>query len=277
MVRVTDHFLGCTAFLCLENGGQSGPTPRGTAFAVSVPENDRPDVAHCYLITARHNLELAQTDSIIVRLNTGKGFRDIRTDRARWHKHDSADVAGMLFNGEQLEQIPLAAFVGADFPYHFRFSEAGANFPVSVGTELFFVGLFIQAPGRGQNLPIARFGHISRMPSEIVLSFADGVYSFKEVAYLAECGSWGGDSGSPAFCIFHKTENDGTPLRYIAFLGLVSGHYDVATKVKVRDAQEAFEAAVNSGIAIITPAEFVRELLFREDVVEERNESRQAT
>jgi hypothetical protein len=277
MVKVTDHFLGCTAFLCVEDGGQTAPIPRGTVFAISVPDSDRTDVLHCYLVTARHNLELAQTDRIIIRLNAGQQFRDIHSDRAQWYKHDSADVAALLFNSEHLEQVPLAAFVGADFPYHFRFSEAGANFPVSVGTELFFVGLFIQAPGRGQNLPIARFGHISRMPSEIVLSFADGAYSFEEVAYLAECGSWGGDSGSPAFCIFHKTGNDGTPLRYIAFLGLVSGHYDVPTKVKVRESQEAFEAAVNSGIAIITPAEFVRELLFREDVVEERNESRQAT
>jgi hypothetical protein len=111
------------------------------------------------------------------------------------------------------------------------------------------------------------------MPSEVTLSFPDASYSLKQLAYLAECGSWGGDSGSPAFCVFYRTEADGTPRRYIAFLGLISGHYDVPTKVKARQTEEAYEAAVNSGIAIVTPAEFVRELLFRDDVVEERKRS----
>jgi len=107
MVRVTDHFLGCIAFICVEDPGQNRPEPRGTAFAVSVSESDRPDVAHCYLITARHNLELAQSDRIFVRVNTEGGFRDILTDRSQWQKHDSADVACLLFGGEQLDQIPL--------------------------------------------------------------------------------------------------------------------------------------------------------------------------
>ena len=261
MVRVTDHFLGCIAFICVEDPGQNRPEPRGTAFAVSVSDSDRPDVAHCYLITARHNLELAQTDRIFVRVNTEGGFRDILTDRSQWQKHDSADVACLLFGGEQLEQIPLSYFVGADFPYYFRFSENGANFPVRVGTELFFVGLFVQQPGGGRNLPIARFGHVSRMPTEpISQSFCDGAYSFKQVAYLAECRSWGGHSGSPAFCIFHRT-HEGAPLQYIGFLGLVSGHYDIPTAVKSRNTEERFMAELNSGIAIVTPAESVRELL----------------
>jgi hypothetical protein len=272
MVRVTDHFFGCIAFLCVEASEQTTPIPKGTAFAVSVSDSDRSDVAYCYLVTARHNLEVAQTDRIFVRVNTDDGFRDILTDRSRWQKHDSADVACLLFSSAQLEQIPLSVFVGADFPYHFRFSEAGANFPVSVGTEVFFVGLFVQQPGRGWNLPIARFGHVSRMPTEpIAQSFCDGAYSFEQVAYLAECRSWGGHSGSPAFCIFH-TKEKGAPLRYIGFLGLVSGHYDIPTAVKSRNDEERFLAAVNSGIAVVTPAESVRELLFRDDVTEARTE-----
>jgi len=272
MVRVTDHFLGCIAFLCVEDLEQTTPSPKGTAFAVSVTDGNRPDVAHCYLITARHNLELARTDSIIVRVNSEEGFRDLVTDRNQWQKHDSADVACLPFSSERLEQIPLAYFVGADYPYHFRFSEGGENFPVRVGTESFFVGLFVQQPGRGGNLPIARFGHVSRMPTEpVVLTSGDGT-PFEQLAYLVECRSWGGHSGSPAFCIFHRTYA-GEPLKHIAFLGLVSGHYDIPTAVKSRNSEERFMAAVNSGIAIVTPAESVRDLLFREDVVRERNSS----
>jgi hypothetical protein len=277
LVRVTEHFLGCISFLCIEDPREERLRPAGTAFAVSVPDPIRPAAAQCYLVTARHNLELALTDRIFVRVNTDEGVRDILTDRSDWQKHHSADVACLLLKEEYPEQIPLNVFVGGDFPNHFRFTESGANFPVSVGTELFFVGLFVQAPGRRGNLPIARFGHVSRMPSEVILSFRDESYSLEQVAYLAECGSWGGDSGSPAFCVFYRTEDNGTPRRYIAFLGLISGHYDNRTEVKALNTEEAFEAAVNSGIAIITPAEFVRELLFREDVVEERNNNRSAT
>lgn len=269
MVRVTDHFLGCIAFLCVEDRERNRLEPRGTAFAVSVPDRDIPEVEHCYLVTARHNLEAAQTDRIFVRINAENGFRDILTDRTGWQTHDSADVAALLFQEEQLERIPLSVFVGEEFPYHFRFSE-GRNFPISVGTELFFVGLFVQQPGRGRNLPIARFGNVSRMPTEpVVLTYGDGT-PFEQVAYLAECRSWGGHSGSPTFCVFNLTE-DGRPLRHIGFVGLVSAHYDLPTPVSAPGAGELLTAAANSGIAIITPAEFVRELLIRDDVVRERN------
>lgn len=129
MVRVTEHFLGCIAYLCVEESGQTEPIPRGTAFAVSVTNLNRPDVVHHYLITARHNLELAKTDRVIVRVNTEQGFRDIPTVRNHWHTHDSADVAALLFSENHLaEEIPLARFVGADFPYHFRFQKLVKTF-----------------------------------------------------------------------------------------------------------------------------------------------------
>src|SRR5262245_2158747 len=102
MVRVTDHFLDCIVYLCVADAARGTPVPRGTAFAVTVPDGDSPDVAHCYLVTARHDLELARTDRIIVRVNTEQGFRDVDTDRTRWHMHDSADVAALLFSGEHV-------------------------------------------------------------------------------------------------------------------------------------------------------------------------------
>jgi hypothetical protein len=111
------------------------------------------------------------------------------------------------------------------------------------------------------------------MPTEpVVLTHGDGT-EFEQLAYLAECRSWGGHSGSPAFCLFRLTE-DGQPLNHIGFLGLVSAHYDIPTEVRSEMTGEVFRAAVNSGIAIVTPAEFVRDLLFRDDLVEERNHHR---
>jgi hypothetical protein len=277
MVRVTEYFLDCVAFLCVEDKWHT-IKPRGTAFLVSIPDSDIAGVEYRYLITARHNLEEAKTDQIFVRANTIAGFEDFCTDRNEWYTHDNADVAAIPFHkAEHLKSIPLSVFVGAEFFYCYRAPENGINFIVSVGTEIFVVGLFIQHPGEERNLPIARFGHISRMPTEpFELPAFGGTSSFEQLAYLAECGSWGGHSGSPVFCIFYRTENMNL-VRHIAFLGLDSAHFDILTAVNSRGTQaetaEELSAKINSGIAIITPAEFIRELLFRDDLVKGREAS----
>jgi hypothetical protein len=139
------------------------------------------------------------------------------------------------------------------------------DFPVSVGTEIFVPGLFSVEPGKKRNLPVARFGHSSRKPTEaLVLGKKNS--PFEQLAYLAEFRSWGGQSGSPVFCIFRQTPKDMLPVFYIAFLGIVYGHFDIKSG-KVDDVHDA-----NSGIGIVTPAEFIKALLYREDLVKEREE-----
>jgi hypothetical protein len=52
-----------------------------------------------------------------------------------------------------------------------------------------------EQPGEKQNLPIARFGQISRMPKEPIIRRGD-IWDSVD-AYLVECRSWGGHSGGP--------------------------------------------------------------------------------
>jgi hypothetical protein len=274
MVRVTDYFLDCIAFLCV------GRKPQGTAVFVDLPDVTRPGVIYTYLVTARHNLEQAQTDEIYARVNTPISFRDVPVRRNNWHTHDHADVAAILFKDpeeseKQKEQerlhfecVPTSEFVGTEFFYHYHVTvrDLGlVDFPVRVGTEIFVPGLFSVEPGKKRNLPVARFGHISRMPTEPIV-LGEENRPFEQLAYLAEFRSWGGQSGSPAFCVFRQTPQDMLPVFYIAFLGLVYGHFDIKSG-KVDDLPDA-----NSGIGIVTPAELVRELLLREDLVKEREE-----
>jgi hypothetical protein len=175
------------------------------------------------------------------------------------------------------------------------------NFPnginVEVGDELFSPGLFVQSAGRSRNLPVCRFGNVARMPGEemvMIGSRARGDIPIR--AYLVETHSWGGFSGAPMF--WHYQYNMSVPIiapRWkpapesklilppdaprperidvmfgrgwaIALLGLVSGHYDIPTKAKNED----IETALNAGIAIVTPAENIKELLMRDDLVEDR-------
>jgi hypothetical protein len=54
----------------------------------------------------------------------------------------------------------------------------------------------------------------------------------------------------------------------IAFLGLVSAHFDIP----MMSNRGKHVTKLNSGMAVITPAENVRELLTREDVMKERQD-----
>jgi hypothetical protein len=210
-----------------------------------------------------------------------------------------------------IQRVPADLFVNARYRFDAaRMSGRGnpaleaslsATFPdgidVQVGDEIFFPGLFVQSAGNNRNLPVVRFGHVARMPGDefVVLGTKRG--GEREVrAYLAETHSWSGYSGSPVFWHFEynitaaltamRAQTPQSPLALssrapepervnvmisrgwaTALLGLVSGHYDVPTKSK----DERVETLLNAGIAIITPAENIRELLMREDVVEHRN------
>lgn len=181
------------------------------------------------------------------------------------------------------------------------------NFPdginVEVGHELFFPGLFVQSAGKAANLPIVRFGHIARMPGEELLTLESPFRKMQIRGYLAESHSWGGHSGSPVFWLYSYNMNfvieakewrpPESPLSINTprartrglsvmvgngwaqgLLGLVSGHYDIPTKAKdkTRRTLEDIQLGINAGIAIVSPAENIRELLMRDDVVKDRKE-----
>lgn len=110
---------------------------------------------------------------------------------------------------------------------------------------------------------------------------------FQGRAYLAECLSWGGHSGSPAFCLFPVggtsviTLPGGSPLpisllgNIYAFMGLVSHHYDILREAETLGVIGSIKNRLNSGIAVITPAEEIIALLNREDLAEERKQRKE--
>lgn len=114
-------------------------------------------------------------------------------------------------------------------------------------------------------------------------------------AYLVEFRSWGGQSGSPVLVhrqLFHLVQVQLSSLSAHAgesrsetvwaqsprteafgFLGLVSGHFDIEQHAQTSgDIFGSITTAINSGIAIVTPAEAVRQLLWRDDVTEDRQQ-----
>ena len=102
------------------------------------------------------------------------------------------------------------------------------------------------------------------------------------MAYLAECASWGGFSGSPAFWKYPMVRQ-GTmhvqdrPIEFAEFggisvlMGLVSGHCIINADAQLtRPCWIPASVELNAGIAVITPATAIAELLDREEFIEHR-------
>jgi len=236
----------------------------------------------------------------------GKGFEDILTRKDQWHQHKNADVAAYLLWNKfpyEYDPIPMQAFIDRHYEYSpvglggpkdeaqlklyvtQVFSTSHGGVPVQLGDDLFFVGLFVQSAGDKKNLPIARFGNLSRMPGDELISIESLAYGKVDIrAYLVELHSWGGHSGSPVF--WHHAFNvkaatqDSTAAvvdrQYvIGLLGLVTGHFDIVGEAedKQRDTLDDIRPRLNAGMAIITPAENIRELLMNDDeILKERGE-----
>ncbi|WP_028061166.1 serine protease family protein [Candidatus Solirubrobacter pratensis] len=302
-MKIHESQIASVAFLCTDHQGDDGPVhpqPRATGFFVSVLEprdgvlRVGEEVGMGYVATARHNIEEAGADPLYIRVNrsSGDGYEDIPTSREDWYSHDTADVALLAFVRPEVDLrmsfVPTTQFVDAEHrfwgrrsPWEQVLGQLGGA-PVEVGHEVAFLGLFAQHAGQARNLPIARFGHISRMPAEPILVRRQGGYTERIGGYLAECRSWGGHSGSPVLWTSPdastavevpnlrkpgETMTIVRPFTVFGFLGLVSAHYDIAKKAAGR---EDIVTEINAGVAVVTPAEAILELLMREDVVKDR-------
>src|SRR5215472_14667302 len=208
-VKILPQFVECVAFLC-ERSKSGKLKPGGTAFFVDLP--DETDRSHrwTYLVTALHCLEEIDGREVGVRINTppnisGLRFKDERTYKDDWFKHWKADVAALLVSFDpaiySLQRIPVEIFIRANYTLDLDAFEQHGNkllaqslktmYPngiaVKVGNELFFPGLFVQSAGTNRIHPIVRYGAISRMPSdELVTLVAPRTRETKDIrAYLA--------------------------------------------------------------------------------------------
>ncbi len=297
MVDVDDDFFSCVCFLCVDEPDDSGairPVPTATGFFVAVPLGSTPPASIDYVVTALHCIEKARAqgkNTIYIRFNKRpEGFIEVATSVDDWWTHDTADVAAIRLVAKDVDAVSLSVdtFVGPGPHYEWEgdildYGKKVIRFVV--GHEIYLTGLFTEHYGKERNLPIARFGHISRMPGTVEIKSVDG--GRKQItAYLAEFQSWGGHSGPPVF-FWHPmmvqtdvTDSGGNTIRTTydlmhatAFLGLIHGHYDIQRMQETKDVGE-LQLKLNSGIAIVTPAEAVRQLLMREDLVKDREEIR---
>ena len=270
-VRIPDDLLQCVCFVAVNEATPDGERMKyaGTAFFVSVPSAVAPDSGFIYLVTARHCVRRAENaGGLFVRLNTKAGGSELVRVTGGWQYPDdlASDVAvlGWAPPGPfAYKHVPRSMLAG-----HATIPETG----IGVGDEVVVVGLFTRRHGLARNLPIVRTGIIAAMPEE---PFRDKYTGLNFPAYIAEVRSIGGLSGSPVFAVLGPARLDPktTQIRLsLSFhlLGLIRGHWDH----KLDDPEIAFssdeQSAVNMGMALVTPAQDIIEVLDAEYFTSQR-------
>ncbi|MEJ7744194.1 MAG: hypothetical protein WKF73_17655 [Nocardioidaceae bacterium] len=281
---VDEQFRKSVAFLYADvpdpETGIVERTPIGTAFFFGVRDDLRPDIQIPYLVTNAHVVNSSRPyGPLYMRMNLLPGFPTTYIDKPissdAWWQHDSTDVA--LARITSLHGMWDHVFILDDM---LATAEKVQQKGIGVGDDVFFAGLFSRHPGQERTQPIIRFGLISMMPHErIAVELAPKTTPVMVEAYLIEARSWGGHSGSPAYIHFPPTR-DGINIQLASradshplLLGIVSGHFDIQRPVTLADTvARAGSAAMNAGIAIVIPAQAIRDLADREDVVEDRQD-----
>jgi len=303
MIKVPDLCMQSVVFLCTDETDDDNKivrTPQATGFFVSVPLTQ--DVWIEYLVTARHCIEMAiPYGKLYVRCNLKTGvYKDIVTSPKDWYYHPLADVAAIPIpcikldkeTAQSLDHKGMMLDFLIDNPPHYDYDYSWGDetqrMRPDVGHDVCFVGLFSQHHGQEKNLPIARFGHIAMMPSRVRMKLPNDI-EFNSTAYLIECQAWGGNSGSPVFSMFPillrnrytlgKTIvviKDVTLSWSFKLLGILNAHYPNIQKSKAvnkiyKDEIEV-KTDLNSGIAVVTPAEAIRELLIENEELKEQRD-----
>ncbi len=310
-MQIDNNHLNTTAFLCIERQTEAGlvAAPSATVFFVADRDGTRPYPV--WAVTARHCIEEARASEkpMYIRVNAGDSFVDVPTQADDWYESGEADVACLYWSNDEVAPqsvIPLGQLVDENYCYRFGkyafgLGDEADEQEVYLGAEIAFLGLFSQHAGKQRNLPVARFGAIARLPQEpITVARSNGNESIE--GYLVEARSWGGHSGSPVFWAHpftavielpappsqgnrqqrrqaqrgpRKTVHASKQDQLLTLLGLVSAHFDIPQEATTTgDVLGKIVTDVNAGMAVVTPAHFIRRLIDREDVREEAQKYR---
>jgi len=282
-MRLPDTIKECVCFLSVQyTGGPDAGKYRsiGTGLFVLVSESGWDFL---YLITAKHVIDWAKKKNfttLFARLNTQDGsfkYIDVGFDWMRYTDNHDIDIAATPVplppHDFQYQALPIRMIATDDKILHHG---------IGIGDDIFVAGLFSRREGSQRNRPIVRTGSIAAMPDESL----PGKSGKRFMAYLIELLSIGGLSGSPVFvyldnqrCVDPKILDNKEWMFFL--LGLVRGHWNL-NDVEFTEAREhsleddtppgAKAERLNTGIAVVTPAQYIHTLLMSPVVQKTRHE-----
>lgn len=259
----------CIGFIGYETK-KNGTKFCGTGFFITAPY-EKPHRRTYYFITAKHNIEKISSkknvDEILIRFNAvNGGYLNLKTSLKDWVFHNSTDIAilkneALDIRGMDKEFIPQEHFINKEF--------IRENY-IGIGERVVIVGLFAKHGGEERNLPILRLGHIAMMPDDPIET-----ENLSEIeAYIIEAISIGGLSGSPVFTIKNEVPKGNFKVeRQLYLLGLLHGHWELPKEI-IGQIDDGSRDKINTGLAIVIPADKILEVLEYEDLKKEREETR---
>lgn len=238
---------------------------KGTGFWVSHPSAIE-GRSWTYLVTAKHilsGLRKLCCETIGVRMNLVNGAAawielPIQGDQG-WFEHPDDPTCDISVYWQRPEPewdyrtFPVDRFVDAAYIRRNGFGP---------GDEVFSIGLFSRHPGNHRNLPIVRTGTVAAMETD---DLPLGEHGELMRGYLIESRSIGGLSGSPVFTNLGILRMKNGALTNVEddphhLLGITWGHFNVESRGNPEGGAEQRER-INSGIAIVTPASRIIEVL----------------
>jgi hypothetical protein len=251
------------------------PLAIGTGFFVVV-ENESTPKRFTYLVTAKHVLQDpigGIYTRIFIRLNRNGGGSDfVPIDLLKQQVFTSGDPS-VDMSVIPLPLNPAIADVKAIPDSLIATRESFDKLHIAEGSDVFFVGLFTSYYGDKRNNPVVRFGKVAMLPEERI-SFGSADKSW---LYLIEAQTFGGNSGAPVFFSLgvDREPNElhlGPP--QIMLAGIMKGFFNQNRAIEFHTVETVSQtipvSVLNSGIAAITPAYILHEILFLPDVVQQR-------
>jgi hypothetical protein len=260
-MRIPDTVRKCVVYLGVGTGSSvQNIHYGGTGFFIAKTSKKAAGASFLFLVTAKHVAEELIGKQFYVRVNTTNGkFMHLQVaNDLKWYFHptdNAADVAlvPVALDPNQFDFLPLSSeMVLTD--------ETRQSKGIGAGDEVFIIGLSVFHKRNGKNIPIIRIGNIAMVPGERIYTDKYGEMD----AYLIESRSLNGLSGSPVFTIARFPE-----LGTIYLLGLINGHWNVSSKTIVDEITQdtGIPAGVNVGIAIVTPASKIVDILNSDELI----------
>jgi hypothetical protein len=276
-MRVPDHVLKCVGYVAqyvTSDFTGDDYDLEGTGFFVGVPCLTIPGLRFFYFATAAHVIRDLDLERIRIILNHKLGTKTV-IQPTEWYFHDDPTVDATVMP-HMIRPAYDVMHMNTDI---FLTAEKMRERMIGIGDDVFFPGLFQFAPGTKQNHPILRHGNIAMLPeTEIQI---DAVFAH---VHLIEARSIGGISGSPVFVretvALPTLRADNSKVLIIGngndfhLLGMVRSHWDVKERdINSHSGIQDRQRGVNMGIAAVTPASKILEILNQPRLIQHREEA----
>jgi hypothetical protein len=289
-----DYYPWTVVFIVVPSATNEGTeynVPIGTGFLVGRHAEATPGIIHLYAVTASHVVSNGAPTMIRLKKSETE-FMDVAVPE--WIHHSTADVAvaplrlpGSVIKGER----PITVSIDTDkFVGDWRVLGDGQGWEPDLGERVYFIGLFDRFGSMGErNIPMTRSGTIGALNVPHVPIGLPENRRYVE-AHLIDCRSYNGFSGSPCFVQrdmsgrssfreggAYVDDESGRIDTETALLGVISGHFDMWDAVRFTGdlAMEpgTIEAPLNTGVGVVTPAKFIKELLDMDELADDRKQT----